>query len=114
MKKAYWLCCIWILGGAAIAYAQSTQNVISEMAQVYTGSSDGKSLMGGFSMWGLIWTVIFNGIGFIAFVYGKKNSEFKPLITGIVLMGYPLFVKDTIMILVVGVVLTVVLYYWRD
>jgi len=98
----------------SIAFAQDTQHVISELATVYTGSADGSGLLGGFSTAGLIWTVIFNGIGFIAFVYGKKNSFMKPLLIGIGLMAYPYFVQSTNMIFLVGAGLTALLYYWRD
>ena len=98
----------------SIAFAQDTKEIAGQLAQVYTGSSGGSGLLGGFSTAGLIWTVIFNGLGFIAFTYGKKNSEMKPMLLGIALMAYPYFVRSTNMILIVGTVLTAALYFWRD
>lgn len=73
-----------------------------------TGSSSGFSLTTIFAY------LIFGSIGFVAFVYGKKQASFKPLVIGIVLMGYPYFVTNPIWLYAVGVGLTVLLFVWRD
>ena len=62
----------------------------------------------------LIGGIIFGGIGFIAFVYGKKMMNFKALGIGLALMIYPYFIPNTLILYVVGVVLTGLLYYFRD
>jgi len=58
--------------------------------------------------------LIFNGIGFIAFVYGKKNAAWKPMVLGILLIGYPYVITGAVAVYAVGVVLTAALYFWRD
>ena len=69
---------------------------------------------GGFNWTNLIGGLIFGTIGFAAFMYGKKQSAFKPLGIGIALMVYPYFVPDTLLLYVIGIALTVALFIWRD
>ena len=69
---------------------------------------------GGFSVANLMAWIIFGGVGFIAFVYGKKVGNFKALLIGIVLMGYPYFVTNTLALYGVGAALCAALYFWRD
>ena len=68
----------------------------------------------GFSWLNLMGCLIFNGIGLVAFTYGKKQGGFRPLIIGIALMIYPYFFTQTFWLYVIGVGLSVALYYWRD
>lgn len=58
--------------------------------------------------------LIFGGVGFVAFVYGKKNIIMRPMIIGIVLMGYPYFVSETWLLYLIGIALTAALYFWRE
>ena len=58
--------------------------------------------------------VIFGLIGFIVFVYGKKNKLFRPLIIGIALMVYPYFISGTFFLYLVGILLTGALFLWRE
>lgn len=58
--------------------------------------------------------LIFGGIGLVAFIYGKKMALFRPMIIGIILMAYPYFVSKTLLIYLVGIVLTAALYFWRE
>ena len=67
-----------------------------------------------FSVVNLAASLIFGAIGFVAFVYGKKQSIWQPLVIGILLMGYPYFVSDTVPLYVVGIVLTAALYFFRE
>ena len=57
---------------------------------------------------------IFGAIGFVAFIYGKKNKFFRPMIIGIALMAYPYFISGTFFIYLVGITLTAALYFWRE
>jgi len=54
-------------------------------------------------------SVIFGGIGFGAFIYGKKQSNLKALVIGVILMVYPYFVQNPIALFAIGVVLTILL-----
>jgi len=96
-------------------YCQDAQQLIGQVAQVYTGSDGSSSgLVGGFSMWGLIGGILFGSIGFGVFIYGKKNSEFRPMLIGIALMVYPYFLRGTIALYLVGISLTAALYFFRE
>jgi hypothetical protein len=54
--------------------------------------------------------VIFGSIGFGAFIYGKKQSNFKALVIGVILMVYPYFVPNPIALFAIGTVLTIALF----
>jgi hypothetical protein len=58
--------------------------------------------------------IIFGAIGIAAFLYGKKNSFFRPMIIGVALMAYPYFISGTFFLYLAGIVLTAALYFWRD
>lgn len=57
---------------------------------------------------------IFGGIGFVAFIYGKKNMVWQPMVIGVALMAYPYFVSGTLAIYLTGIILTAALYFWRS
>ena len=59
------------------------------------------------------WT-IFGGIGFIAFVYGKKQQNWPILGIGLALMIYPYFVSSTFLNYLIGAILCVALYFFRQ
>ena len=65
----------------------------------------GANLLGG---------LIFSSIGFGAFLYGKRQSSWKPMVIGVALMAYPYFVPSTAVMYVCGVALTVALFVFRD
>lgn len=67
-----------------------------------------------FSMANIIGSLIFGSIGFVAFIYGKKTGQFKPMILGLALVAFPYMVPDEITLYGVGVVLTAALYFFRD
>ena len=113
-------CMLMVLVGVVLwasqGHCQDTSQLLGQVAKIYTGSEEvsGNNLIAGFSLGGLIGGILFGSIGFIAFMYGKKNSEFRPLILGILLMGYPYFLKNTIGLYLVGIALTVALFVWRE
>ena len=57
---------------------------------------------------------IFGAIGFVAFAYGKRNTKWRTMSIGIVLMAYPYFFSGTLAVYLIGVALTAALYFWRD
>ena len=69
---------------------------------------------GGINWAGLIANMIFSTIGFVVFMYGKKEKKPKPFLIGIVMMVYTYFIPNTLLIYIIGIALCAVLYYWRD
>ncbi|MGA7179222.1 MAG: hypothetical protein WBX11_06510 [Thiobacillaceae bacterium] len=61
----------------------------------------------------LFWGLIFGSIGLGFFVYGKKQRAAIPLLCGIVLMIYPYFVSNTILMLMIGAVLCAVPFLYK-
>ena len=57
--------------------------------------------------------VLFSLVGIAAFRYGKKNSELRPLVIGVLLMLYGYFVSDAWLSLLVGGLLTALIFYPR-
>lgn len=58
--------------------------------------------------------LLFGTVGFAAFVYGKKSTSWKPMVTGAALMVYPYFIEQTWLLYGIGVALCVALFAWRD
>jgi len=61
----------------------------------------------------LLWGVVFGSLGLAYFVYGKKQQRFVPLLCGIALMAFPYFISNTIVLVVIGLVLSLVPYFFR-
>ena len=62
----------------------------------------------------LIGGFLFSGIGFVAFVFGKKQARLKTALLGVMLMAFPYFVYDTVMLYAIGAVLTIRLFVFVD
>ena len=90
--------------------AKLDKNDLSTVLSAYGVPQGGSQ----FSFWNIVGSLIFGGIGFYAFIYGKKNSLWKPMVIGIILMIYPYFISSTLLIYIVGIALTAALFYWRD
>lgn len=61
----------------------------------------------------LLWGVVFGAVGLAYFVYGKKQQRFVPLLCGIGLMVFPYFVSNTVLLVVVGLALSAIPYFFR-
>lgn len=59
-----------------------------------------------FSAANIIGNLLFSGIGYVAYSYGKKMGRTKVMIQGGVLMAYSYIVSDTVWMYVVGTALT--------
>ncbi|HIQ34006.1 MULTISPECIES: amino acid transport protein [Acinetobacter] len=57
--------------------------------------------------------VIFSSIGFGYFLYGKKQKMAVPLVCGLVLMLFTYFIDNTMIISVIGIVLSILPYFLR-
>jgi hypothetical protein len=63
----------------------------------------------------LIGGILFGGIGFVAFVFGKKTGRPKAMGIGAALSVYTFFTPDTgIWVYGIGCALTALLFVWRD
>ena len=70
--------------------------------------------MADFTIANLIGWTLFGAVGFVAFVYGKRQSAVKTMLLGVMLMAYPYFVSNTLAMYAVGVALTAALFIFRD
>jgi len=59
----------------------------------------------------LILSLVPSGIGFVLFVYGKKQSRYPHLTAGVALMIYPYFATSVVSLLSVGALICGVLWY---
>ncbi len=61
------------------------------------------------STW-LVLSLIPSGVGFILFVYGRKQVRMPQLVAGIAMMVYPYFTASVTWLTVVGVAIGAALY----
>ncbi len=53
----------------------------------------------------LLWGILFGAIGLGMFVYGRRQRTVAPFVCGLALMGFPYFVSDTLMLVIIGIAL---------
>lgn len=61
----------------------------------------------------LLWGVLFGSIGLGLFLYGKKQTMVVPLVCGLALMVYPYFMPNTVALVLIGLVLVAIPYFFR-
>ncbi len=61
----------------------------------------------------LLWSVLFSSVGLGFFLFGKQQRAAVPLVCGIVLMIYPFFVHNLVVLVAVGVAVSAVPYFFR-
>ena len=59
----------------------------------------------------LLLSLVPSGIGFVLFVYGKKQQRLPHLLAGIAMMVYPYFTTTVMSMLGVGAILCGALYF---
>lgn len=105
---------LWAIDDSSMITPEAAQG-IKQYAEVYLGNEVMGSGQSGNTVFANVFAwIIFGGVGFIAFMYGKKNSLLKPLLIGILLMVYPYFVHGLWLLYGVGIVLTALLYFLRE
>lgn len=57
---------------------------------------------------------VFAAIGFVAFRYGRRMELIAPVLIGLVLMTYSMFVSDVVWLTVIGIGLTLGLWLFRE
>jgi len=78
------------------------------------GVSGGLSGDGGIN-WGYwIANILFGIIGWYAFIHGKREKSWRPMLIGILMMIYPYFVTNTYLTFGIGIALCAALYFWRE
>jgi hypothetical protein len=58
--------------------------------------------------------LLFGSIGLGYFIYGRKRGVVVPLVCGLVLMVFPYFISNTILLVVIGVALVAIPYFFRN
>jgi hypothetical protein len=61
----------------------------------------------------IVWGLIFGCIGLGFFIYGKNQRAPVPLVCGLLLMVFPYFVTNSVLLVIVGVVLMAIPYFVR-
>ena len=61
----------------------------------------------------LLWGVLFGAVGLGFFVYGKKQTRIVPLVCGLTLMVYPYFMPNAVALVLTGLVLIAIPYFFR-
>ena len=89
------------------------KTALNQYLGIYAGDL-GTAAKGTLSAANIIAWILFGGIGFVAFSYGKKLGSWKPLVIGIALMSYPLLISNTAANYAVGILLTTALYVFRE
>ncbi len=59
----------------------------------------------------LLLSLIPSGIGFVLFVYGKKQERWPHLAAGVAMMVYPYFATSVVSLVGVGIAIGVALWY---
>src|SRR3990167_2377004 len=91
-----------ILACCVSAHAQDSEGLYNAAVEISSGTKTTGSVTSGFSVWGMAGGLVFGSIGFVAFMYGKKNTSAQPMILGIALMAYPYFVRDVLAVYALG------------
>ncbi len=61
----------------------------------------------------LVWGLLFGCIGLGFFVYGKQQRKGIPLMCGVLLMVFPYFVSNAILLVLIGAALIAIPYFIR-
>ncbi len=61
----------------------------------------------------LLWGALFGSFGLGFFVYGKRQKAVVPLVCGLLLMMFPYFISNTILLVAIGVALMAIPFFVR-
>ena len=67
-----------------------------------------------FSFANIVGNVLFSGIGYVAFTYGKRMDDMPMMVKGGVLMGYSYVVPATLWLYLIGTGLTAWVWLTRN
>jgi hypothetical protein len=58
--------------------------------------------------------ILFGAIGTAAFLYGKKQAKWRPLVLGLVLVAITFVISDTLLLYAAGTALCAALVWFRE
>ena len=61
----------------------------------------------------LLWGLLFSSIGLGFFIYGRKQRAAIPVVCGLVLMIFPYFISNVVVLVAIGVLVTALPYFFR-
>jgi len=61
----------------------------------------------------LLLAVLFGSLGLGYFVYGKKQNAIVPLVCGVVLMVFPYFISNVILLIATGLIFSILPFFVR-
>jgi predicted membrane protein len=61
----------------------------------------------------LLWGLLFSSIGIGFCIYGKKQKVVVPFVCGLALMFFPYFVSNTFLLVIIGIALVAIPYFFR-
>lgn len=70
--------------------------------------------MGHVSFSNIIAGIVFGSVGFVAFIYGKKQARIKTMLIGAALIVVPYIITDTLVLAMTGAILTAGIFIFRD
>ena len=58
--------------------------------------------------------MVFGSVGFVAFIYGKKQGSWKPMAWGVALMVLPYLIQQAMALWIGGALILAAMYVFRD
>ena len=58
--------------------------------------------------------MVFGSVGFVAFIYGKKQASWKPMVWGVILMALPYLVLEATALWAGGALILAAMYVFRE
>ena len=59
----------------------------------------------------MFWGILFSGIGFGFFIYGRKQKKIIPFFVGISLFALPYLFSSVLLLVIVGIILISIPYF---
>jgi hypothetical protein len=61
----------------------------------------------------LLWSLLFGSCGLGYFVYGRKQKKTVPVVCGVLLMFFPYFIVNTLLLALIGCILLAIPWFAR-
>ena len=59
----------------------------------------------------LLWSLFFGSFGLGYLIYGRKQKKLMPFISGVLLMVFPYFISNPVMLVIIGTTLMVIPFF---